>query len=285
MTRKNEGGYGKKNTTLRIYRQTKKHGIILIIVPIAVDGFAKIVFVWDMYSTTARTAAAIIHMNATIMKMGGIAKSAETNYKPKLERMVTTMKKILVLALALVMALSLAACGGNDTDTPSGNNGGNNSQTQAPAGNDGDNTATEGPEAAFAQFGLNLNDVIPGIGTVNETVLENSNEVSDSAFRCSAAYLENSETEIDEAAGNAYNQKMFDLCKAASVDGKIYKNKTLAGDEPDEITSIDDLIDPSVTRQMITWSYKIDGKWVDVYMNWNLSGDEIGIELGGAGKY
>jgi hypothetical protein len=199
------------------------------------------------------------------------------------------MKKILVLALALVLALTLfTACGGNtdngDSGTNTPNQQGENNNT--PDDNNGGASADpESPEAAFAQFGLNYNDIKAGLGTANEITIEYGNNVNDTVFLREASYMENCETDVDEAAGNAYNQKMFDLCKAASADGKIYKNKTAADGEPDEITSIDDIIDPSVMINVITWSYKIDGMWVDVYMDWNLMGDEIGIRLGGSGKY
>ncbi|MDR0890218.1 MAG: hypothetical protein LBM28_06210 [Oscillospiraceae bacterium] len=190
------------------------------------------------------------------------------------------MKKLLAFALALLMLLSLAACGGKDADTPNG-------ESPALQGGD-DNAANVEPnsvEAAFAQFGLNLEDIKPGIGTANEIALEYGNNVSDTVYYREAYYTENAEAEIDEAVGIAYNQKMFDLCKAASADGKIYKNKTAADGDPDEVASYDELVVPSAMIQMITWSYKVDGIWVDVYMDWGHIGDEIGIQLGGSGTY
>ena len=188
------------------------------------------------------------------------------------------MKRILFLTVCLAATVMFtAACGGNASKKKAADGATETATEQVEA-------KAEAPasvlESAFKQFGLNVNQIKPNVGTPDETTIEYGNKVDNSVYLRKAAYQEKSETRIDNEVGKAYTRKMFDLCKAASADGKIYTNKTNSGDNVSELASADE-----ITGTGITWSYKINGMWVDVYMAWVIDGDDIGINMNGSGTY
>jgi hypothetical protein len=196
------------------------------------------------------------------------------------------MKKIFAIVLVLILALSLlTACSGNENSNAPSGSGNNNPASQGDKDKPNNNDDPKSPEAAFAQFGLNVNDVKSGLGTPYDVTIQYGNAVSDTIYNRKAAWLEKSESDIDKEAGTAYNRKMFDLCKAASADGKVYRNKTNSSGDPAELASFDDILSDKALINFITWSYKVDGMWVDVYMDWSMLGDEIGINMIGSGSY
>ena len=207
------------------------------------------------------------------------------------------MKKLIPLFFVLILVLSLAACGlsssntpgSNDTSTPPANEAtptiDNSTPDETPSGGNNGSSDPKSPEAAFRQFGLDVNQVKPNLAEPAETTIQYGNEVSDTLYFRKAAYTEKSDTDIDAEAGKAYNQRMFEYCKSVSADGKVYYNYTNASGEPQELTSVDGLIDETVLINLISWSYKVDGMWVDVYMEWSMTGDEIGITMNGSGSY
>jgi hypothetical protein len=183
----------------------------------------------------------------------------------------------LVAMMLLATAMFAVSCGGNakkkaaDGSTETAQT--EQAATTAPA-------PTSVIEAAFKQFGLNVSQIKPNVGTPDETTVEYGNKVDNNVYLRKAAYKEKSDGRIGNEVGNAYAKKMFDLCKSASADGKVYTNKTNSGDNVSELASPAD-----VTGRAITWSYKIDGMWVDVYIDWVTDSNEIGIRLNGSESY
>ncbi len=188
-----------------------------------------------------------------------------------------TIRRTGAIVLCLAAVTMFSACGGNASKKKAAD-GATETATEQAA------TTTQAPtsvlEAAFKQFGLNVSQIKPNVGTPDETTVEYGNKADKNVYLRKAAYKEKSGSRIGNEVGNAYAKKMFDLCKSASADGKIYTNKTNSGDNVSELTSPAD-----VTGRAITWSYKIDGMWVDVYIDWVTDSDEIGIRLNGSDSY
>ena len=132
--------------------------------------------------------------------------------------------------------------------------------------------------AAFKQFGLDLEKVKPNVAEPYEVTMQYGNKVDQTVYYRKAAWKEKSETDIDKETGTNYNKRMFDYIKSISADGKIYANKTMS--DLKEVENYSDL-----KGLLITWSFKYNGMWVDVYPDYSGSGKEIGISLNGSGSY
>jgi hypothetical protein len=178
----------------------------------------------------------------------------------------------MVACLAVVMMFT--ACGGDEETKPINNGGGDEPTTE------------QNVEAAFAQFGLELDKVKPNVATPNETTIKYSNTVDETVYYRKAAWQEQSETDISSEVGNDYNERMFDYMKSVAADGKIYTNKTMS-DSTEEIASYQYFIDKAEGEivTMVTWSYKYDGMWIDVYLDYAMKGSDIGVSLNGSGSY
>lgn len=193
------------------------------------------------------------------------------------------MKKVLsiltIVILLGTMLFVLTGCGAKEETAKNGDS----SSSSSKSGNN--NSSGDIIADSFKQFGVDLEKVKPNMGTPNKTSNEYGSEVSDTVYYKKAAYIEKVDTEIDKTVGKEYNEKMFNYIKSISADGKCYTSKTGSDGAPTEITSVDELIDESALINMISWGYKYDGMWVDVYMEWSMIGSEIGITLQGAGSY
>ena len=195
--------------------------------------------------------------------------------KANLKNSVLANLSIRVMMMTIIIGLTVVSCkdgknnGGSD-DNGNGNNNGNNGNT---------NTV----EAAFKQFGADVEKVKPNVSTPGN--YSSGNKVDESVYRRIAAYFEKSESDIPAETGLDYNTKMFNYTKSISTDGKCYTNYTDTEDKGniEEIASYDK---GSGMIWNYTWSYKYNGMWVDVYMQYQMSGDKnIGIRLQGAGSY
>jgi hypothetical protein len=211
------------------------------------------------------------------------------------------MKKIILLAFALT--LTLVACGddkdsgGSKTTNPTASNGGNSTNPPTsqggndttPSGNNGGENQSSGYVVvdSFKQFGADLDKVKPNIGTPDEVTIEYGNAVGTSVYACKASWMEESENDdIEYSIGYNYNERMFEYCKSISADGKCYYNYTESSKNPNEVASYEVLDSEQEIGLAYTWSYKVDGMWVDVYMEYTTDGDnDIGIRLGGADTY
>ena len=170
--------------------------------------------------------------------------------------------------------MMMTACGGGSS------NKSNNSVSSETPQNEQKVEDDKSPKAAFAQFGMDIEEIKPNLATPSDIAIQYGNKVDKTVYYRKATWTEKSDTDIDRDAGNAYNERMFNYCKSISADGKCYKNKTGSDGGPTEIASIDEL-----TGFLVSWSYKVDGIWVDVYMEWSKMGNDIGITLQGSGSY
>jgi hypothetical protein len=172
-----------------------------------------------------------------------------------------------VIMMAFAIALVTVSCGKDDDD------------------GDGDNTEVSlenSTKAAFQQFGIDLDKVKPNVAAPDNDMLEFGNKVDNTVYYRKATWVEKSETDITPATGNAYNERVFDYIKTVAADKKIYQNITSNGKNPaTEIESYDYFAD----LLLITWSYKYNGMWIDVYPEYKGSGKEIGISMNGSGSY
>jgi hypothetical protein len=142
-------------------------------------------------------------------------------------------------------------------------------------------------KAAFQQFGLDVEQVKPKIGEPYEITLQYGNEISTTVYYRKAAYMEKLSTDVDKAAGHAYNERMFNYIKTVAADGKIYGNITMSDGSPGEIESYQALVDSQAEYliKLYFYSYKYDGMWIDVYPEWAEYGKDIGISMNGSGTY
>ncbi|MDR0965127.1 MAG: hypothetical protein LBM75_01235 [Myxococcales bacterium] len=185
------------------------------------------------------------------------------------------MKKIFSLVavlLGILLAAPMMGCGGDDEKENSNSNNNNNN-----------NNSTD-PSAAFQQFGLSLDQVKPNVATEDEYTTKYGNKVDSTVYYRQAAYKEDSDEAISTEVGLAYNTRMFDYTKSIAADGKCYTNYTGSDHNPTEVESYEAL--NGGAGFAMTWSYKYNGMWIDVYVDYIISDDdEIGISLQGAGYY
>ena len=175
---------------------------------------------------------------------------------------------IIIIGLVVVSCKDGKNNGGSD-DNGNGNNNGNNGNT---------NTV----EAAFKQFGVDVDKIKPNVAAAGN--YETGNKVDATVYYRKAWYFEQSTTDIPDAKGLEYNTKMFNYIKSIAADGKCYTSYTdSGGNNLQEIAEYDK---GTALVWNYTWSYKYNGMWVDVYMDYQMSGDKkIGIQLQGAGSY
>jgi hypothetical protein len=191
--------------------------------------------------------------------------------------------KMLVTALA---ATTMVSCTGGNSNNQSGTaitgTATTSETTQAETAQNVNNTTAENTVAvAFAQFGADVEQVKPNLGTPNKTTLKNCNKVDNDVLNRKAVYMENTEAGISNAKGLAYSERMFNYCKSISADGKCYID--YAGNNPLEAATYEEL---KAKKRTASWGYKYKGMWVGVGMLFNFDGDtEIGIQLNGMGNY
>ncbi len=182
------------------------------------------------------------------------------------------MRNVVAIAISLAAATIFSACNkGGENNGKNGNGNGNTEQT-----------LEEKEAAAFAQFGLDLEQVKPNAAAPYEVTIKYGNEVSQTVYYRKAAWKEKSETDISSEIGNAYNERMFNYMKSVAADKKIYTNKTLGN--PVEIENYSYFT--SGRQLLITWSYKYNAMWIDVYLDYNTTeSEEIGLSMNGSGSY
>ena len=176
------------------------------------------------------------------------------------------MKKFLILALALMMVLALAACG--DTGkTPSGTT--DPSTSQQPSG--GAQTQDEKDTAAFAQFGINIENVKAALdGEVHTyTVLKDP-----------FGYGANAKWSVKPAASAtadqqaAYFEQVYNAIKAIADDDAVHGSKT--NQEFESVLSLDE------AKGTWIWGYLYNGCYVDAYCE--VSSDILSVQLVYAGQ-
>ena len=179
------------------------------------------------------------------------------------------------ILIALTVGLWMISCTGGNSKKQSSDT------SEAPTEQAANNKTTldNSVAAAFKQFGLDLEKVKPNVTQPYDITLRYGNKVDQTVYYRKAAWMEKSETDIDPEVGTAYNRRMFEYIKSISADGKIYKNKTMEGGES-VVENYSDL-----KGLLITWSYKYNGMWIDVYPNYSGLGEEIGISVNGSGSY
>jgi len=185
--------------------------------------------------------------------------------------MKTVNFKISVIALAI--SFMMVSCGGGNSKKQTAET--QNEQEESVA----DSKAANDPvAAAFKQFGLDLDKVKPNVAEPYEITMQYGNKVDNTVYYRKAAWKEKSESDIDKETGFAYNKRMFEYIKSISADGKIYTNKTMS-----DLQEIEDYGD--IKGLLITWSFKYEGMWIDVYPDYKGLSNEIGISMNGSGSY
>jgi len=175
------------------------------------------------------------------------------------------VKKFLALLLILILALSLlTACGG----------------INIPADDVNDIIEDQSPLAAFAQFGVDLEQIKPDLADPYETAIAVGNRVDSTVYYRKAAWMEKSSQSIDDTAAHAYNERVFDYIKTISADGNCYQNKTMSGNE----TVAEHYADIRESL-LISLSFRVDGMWVDVYFEYTSPGQAVGVTMNGTGEY
>ena len=180
--------------------------------------------------------------------------------------------RIRPIAIALAISLTMISCKGGKSNQQQEANA---SEVEQSATN---SQAADPVAAAFKQFGLDLEKVKPNVAEPYEVTMQYGNKVDQTVYYRKAAWKEKSETDIDKETGTNYNKRMFDYIKSISADGKIYTNKTMS--DLKEVENYSEL-----KGLLITWSFKYNGMWIDVYPDYKGLGKEIGISLNGSGSY
>ena len=179
-----------------------------------------------------------------------------------------------VVVMALAIGLVVVSCNDKKNDNGKDDNGNTN-------GNSNGNS-TNTVAAAFQQFGVDVEKIKPNVAAPDDVSIEYGNKVDATVYYRKAFYAEKSDTDIPDETGLDYNTRMFNYIKSISADGKCYTSYT-SSDNPEEIAAYDK---GTALIWNYTWGYKYNGMWVDVYMEYTMSGGKnIGIQLQGAGSY
>lgn len=179
---------------------------------------------------------------------------------------------LVAVLLGVLLTVPMIGCGDDGDEKENNSNNNNNNSTDV--------------TAAFQQFGLSLDQVKPNVGTENAYTIQYGNKVDSTVYYRKAAYKEDSDEGISTEVGLAYNTRMFDYIKSIAVDGKCYTSYTGNDYNPTEVESYEVLNSGPGFGFAYTWSYKYNGMWIDVYVDYtSADDDEIGISLQGAGSY
>jgi hypothetical protein len=186
-------------------------------------------------------------------------------------------KKMILRFISIFLLLGLVVgCGGDKEDSIKNKD---NETTKEETSED-----PKSPEAAFSQFGVDVEKVKPNLYTPDEEMIKLTNVVDlETVYYRKAAWKETSESGVDMAEGQAYNQRVYEYIKSIAEDNKIYQNVSMNGKEAAEVTSYEEI---STDTLMITFSYKYNSIWIDVYFDYiDGLGNDIGVNMNGSGTY
>lgn len=171
------------------------------------------------------------------------------------------MRKTIDILLTLMLVLTLCACGNTESPDPT------LEQTADPMAQ-----SEELARDAFAQFGVNLDDIKPDIEGETASWIDVGNRVvTPITYGAMAQWVTVASSNVSQQQISRYLEKIYAAIKAVSDDGQVHGSKSEG--EWDTIITEDNLTG--------TWGYQHDGVYVDVYKV--VSSAQLGVELVYAG--